>query len=449
MKYIIDHDMGCNALLNFASAIASDMMNDVENEDFSRERQLLIKLRSRMCRKDPGVYTIIGQCDIVIDRTHKTYATDGHTIWANPDFMQSLSHKENSTVLFHEFLHVVLMHNTRRGDIHPELWNIACDYKVNGLIKRSPNYGEDFQLPEGRLLHDFYSSESCDYSVERICHEMLKNGWEPEEPDGAKVHHGPGGDEDGDEDGEANGQDLGMGGILDSPVVEQGQEAIKRYEYEMMERLEQASLIEKSAGQGAGGTCTQIKNMSERGKHSSEEISSFLLKNMKSRRSFKKPNKRWLQRGMVLPSREKRVQDLYVATDSSASVGMDEFEQYRALLVRWADELRLDRIRVAYIDSKIHMNADTDEPWYDINLNAGQGAEGMELDIFGGGGTSFDPIFSYVEDSGDEHTVGALIYFTDGYGSVRVDEPNYPVAWVTSGIAPSFYGDEFGVVIEI
>ena len=162
MKYIIDHDMGCNALLNFASAIASDMMNDVENEDFSRERQLLIKLRSR------------------------------HTIWANPDFMQSLSHKENSTVLFHEFLHVVLMHNTRRGDIHPELWNIACDYKVNGLIKRSPNYGEDFQLPEGRLLHDFYSSESCDYSVERICHEMLKNGWEPEEPDGATVHQGPG-----------------------------------------------------------------------------------------------------------------------------------------------------------------------------------------------------------------------------------------------------------------
>jgi predicted metal-dependent peptidase len=79
----------------------------------------------------------------------------------------------------------------------------------------------------------------------------------------------------------------------------------------------------------------------------------------------------------------------------------------------------------------------------------------MELNIYGGGGTSFDPIFDYIEKNNED--VGGLVYFTDGYGSVSNRSPSFPVLWITTGQAPmvSGYGDSrgdgklFGKVVHI
>ncbi|MHA2501978.1 MAG: VWA-like domain-containing protein, partial [Candidatus Kariarchaeaceae archaeon] len=46
----------------------------------------------------------------------------------------------------------------------------------------------------------------------------------------------------------------------------------------------------------------------------------------------------------------------------------------------------------------------------------------------GRGGTSFIPVFQWVENRGDIPDL--LIYFTDGYGSYPPSEPGYPVVWV-------------------
>ena len=37
-------------------------------------------------------------------------------------------------VLAHEFLHAALRHDVRRQDRHPVLWNVACDFVVNGWL---------------------------------------------------------------------------------------------------------------------------------------------------------------------------------------------------------------------------------------------------------------------------------------------------------------------------
>ena len=150
------------------------------------------------------------------------------------------------------------------------------------------------------------------------------------------------------------------------------------------------------------------------------------------------------------------MKDLYVATDSSASVGMTEFEQYRKNMIRWAKELNLQRIHIAYIDSRIHKNPDTNEPWWTIDLTSGRGADALELDVHGGGGTSFDPIFKHIRDNDEAHKIGALVYFTDGYGYVEdITSVPYPVLWITSAVSPNFinedgdYWEGFGTVVEI
>jgi len=50
----------------------------------------------------------------------------------------------------------------------------------------------------------------------------------------------------------------------------------------------------------------------------------------------------------------------------------------------------------------------------------------------GGGGTSFEPFFEYVRNSGTPGDTTLLIYLTDGYGSFPSFIPEQPVLWVVT-----------------
>ena len=50
----------------------------------------------------------------------------------------------------------------------------------------------------------------------------------------------------------------------------------------------------------------------------------------------------------------------------------------------------------------------------------------------GGGGTSFVPFFSKVQENWDGYTQGVCIYLTDGYGSFPEQPPELPVLWVVT-----------------
>lgn len=53
-------------------------------------------------------------------------------IYINPAC--DLSEEEWRFVLTHEYLHAALRHDLRCGDRDPELWNVACDYVINGWL---------------------------------------------------------------------------------------------------------------------------------------------------------------------------------------------------------------------------------------------------------------------------------------------------------------------------
>ncbi|GLX98769.1 hypothetical protein [Herbidospora sp. NBRC 101105] len=68
-------------------------------------------------------------------------------IYVNP--LRDLLTEEWRFVLAHEMLHAALRHGDRVGGRDPYLWNVACDYVVNGWLVEM-NVGE---MPEG-LLYD-------------------------------------------------------------------------------------------------------------------------------------------------------------------------------------------------------------------------------------------------------------------------------------------------------
>ena len=76
-----------------------------------------------------------------------TAATDGKDIFYNPDYLHSLPVTQQDGLLLHEVLHAALLHVPRRGVREAELWNIAADIVVNGIICKQ----DVFELPPGGL----------------------------------------------------------------------------------------------------------------------------------------------------------------------------------------------------------------------------------------------------------------------------------------------------------
>ncbi len=86
-------------------------------------------------------------------------------LYVNP--MAHLTPAERRFVIGHELLHAGLRHNTRAGGRDPWLWNVACDYVINGWLVEM-GAGE---LPDGGL----YDPALKGMSAEQVYGEMTTN----------------------------------------------------------------------------------------------------------------------------------------------------------------------------------------------------------------------------------------------------------------------------------
>ena len=431
----------------------------VTPEDEAREIQRIKKLRSRLYQTGHvGTYTLTGGLPIIPRSDISTYATDGQKIYANIEFSKSLSDLEVTGIIIHESLHIGLRHHFRmapliEAGVPEDVIQEGLDYVVNAMIIQSPNYGTDFSLPDNVLYDPKYSG----WASEKVIKDLMKNPPPPpppppppgrKRPPGRGRGRGPGGAvEKTQEKGKGKGKGPAkgpptvhrVGDVLPAPELKEGDEATNKAKQEIHDRIQDASLQEKISGHGSGGFISTITDSGSRKTIPSDEIGQFIEKAQSITKTFARPNRRFLQRQMYLPTPKKKHSTLHVCIDTSGSVSVEELKDYLANIIRWAMEFRLDLIRVAYVDSEIHKCNKTDDIWHDIHLNDGSGAHAMELITVGGGGTSFDPIFEAIEEEQEE--IMALIYMTDGYGHVSIDEPDYQVLWVTSGCSPNFYGN--------
>lgn len=63
-----------------------------------------------------------------------TVATNGIDLIWNPYFFLFLDEPTRVSVLLHELWHVAFLHNIRRGDRDPDVWNIAADIVINNML---------------------------------------------------------------------------------------------------------------------------------------------------------------------------------------------------------------------------------------------------------------------------------------------------------------------------
>lgn len=457
----------------------------------------IIQVRAEMMLTDPVVPVTLGGMPLkepYAGMNFPVMATDGRSIFYNTSGLEGRLDGHIAFILVHEAYHILHGHHIRIIQIWNKvkngffrdiemteeechrLYNIACDYVINGDIKRGLKINSLIQVPEDVLLDPKYSDGSWD--ADSVFIDMVLTGHDPDpqheqegqgqgQGQGQGEEEGEGGDEsDGEgqsesqsQSGQSNegstyGGDYGQ--IMPLPpelppnleTEHSQQQALEKEMDRIQQVANRGAVLEKGVGKGSGnGWCENILSHSNDRVKPLTQVQAFLKKSYSSSLSYQRPNKRFLQSGNYLPGRSKNNSVLYTCTDSSGSVGTDEHQAILGNIVRMAKDMRLNKIRMSYVDSRVHMNPKTKEPWFDVHLRDGRGAENLTAEVYGGGGTSFDPIFDYIEENNVD--VGCLVYFTDGYGDVSRSTVPYPVLWVTTCIEPTFYNGKFGQVVYI
>jgi hypothetical protein len=116
------------------------------------------RIMRRIMRDHPFYAAVSSELDIRFSPLIPTAATDGTMIVFHPLFFEEMPMDERLFVMMHEIEHVASMHAIRYqraeedgNQMNRKLWNISCDYAINGNIKHINHMG-DLQPPVRILL---------------------------------------------------------------------------------------------------------------------------------------------------------------------------------------------------------------------------------------------------------------------------------------------------------
>ena len=312
-----------------------------------------------------------------------TAATDGRNIFFNREFFTPLTVKQVEFVIAHEILHAVFDHMTRCEGRDRKLFNIACDYAVNGQIVRD-RIG-DHQIPDIKIFHDpkYYGM-----GAEQIYDELY--------------------DKYDDE------QLAALGQLLDEHLDPEGggkdgqprysKEELKQIRDEMREAVMQAA---QAAGSGnvPASVARMIKELTEPKMNWREILRQQIQSTIKNDYTFMRPNRKGWHMSAILPGTNyDETIDICISIDMSGSIGDEQAKDFMSEIKGIMEEYKDFNIKIWCFDTSVYNEAD---------FNGYTMDEFMNYEPMGGGGTDFDANWNYMKEN--QIQPKKFIMFTDGY----------------------------------
>jgi predicted metal-dependent peptidase len=362
-----------------------------------REKKLrtkLAKAKTSLVLEHPFVGTVALNLPYHITTDVPTAATNGKCIKFNPDFVEKLTDEEVKFLVAHECFHPMLEHNYRRGERDPRKWNQAGDYVINQLLT-DEKIGK---MPEGGLLN------KATYDAGGGSSDGIYNIL-PDLPD-----DGGGGDDpfDGDlEDG--NG----------SPAEREQERA------EWKVKVAQAAQAAKMMGKLSVNMQRLVDQVLQPKVNWRDVLHRFVEKAKNDERSFARPNRRFVQQGIYLPTISgETMGEIAFCVDMSGSIGQDTANQFAAEMRTVFEDCAPSKMHIIFFSH--------DVCGYD---SFGRDDE-FKFNPRGGGGTAFSPCFKYMQENNINPV--ACVFLTDLCCDDFGNAPDYPVLWVSTekGTAP-------------
>lgn len=319
-------------------------------------------------------------------------------IYYDPERMAFLPDAEMTGVLVHEYLHVVFMHNLRRGSKKMEKWNRACDYAINPMV-----IGMGYKLPQGVLLDQKYSGKSAEEIYDLL----------PDEPE------------------------VLLDILLPAPIGGEGgfpsEDAAAEYVKDLISKA--YSIHKGGSFQGSlpGGVEEYIKKLLTPQVPWQRVFHRYAGETLtKNDFTLFPPNRRYLPFEVVAPSmRSYEVGRLVISVDDSGSITSGQLQAFASETAKLASLVEEATIIVS--DSVIQQVIKTHEILAFLK----------EIKFKGRGGTNHIPVFGHIEK---ERLVPELfIGLTDGHSTFPVKKPRFPVLWclTAQGALPPWGGSVY------
>lgn len=355
---------------------------------------LFVKARSRLILDNPFFGTLCLRLKVV-EWEQETGATDGVHLFYNPKWFEKLTDMERIGFLAHEVLHVVFLHITRRNERDATKWNVACDYAINNYL-----VAEGFILPKGGLVDPQYN----DMTAEAI-YSML--------PEQSSKLLDPG----------------KCGGVMDHPGTDGTSGKTSAIEAGLTVAIHQAAESAKAQGKLSGTMESVISDITDPKVDWKAVLARFLRANNKSDFTWVRPNRRFIARGMYLPSLHNPcLEEIVVAVDTSGSISDDELTQFTTETSYILHELAPERVQFLQCDTEVQNATEYTR-------------ESLPLKVTyeGRGGTRFRPVIDYVNEN--YPNAAALVYLTDLESDDFGNKPHYPVLWITTNQTNAPFGE--------
>jgi predicted metal-dependent peptidase len=362
-------------------------------EKQAADRVLKARIELAATRRFYGA--LIHNVEPIASREFDTMATDGQRHYYNPEFVMSLTALELLAVQAHESEHDARHHGTRRGGRDPLQWNIACDYSINiDLVT------EGFKLPKGALIDPKYRGMSAE------------DIYRSRELDAAQQKPGQAG-----KPGTGSGADPGgCGQVLDAA----GDDIAKSELDQKWERIVHQAVKQTGRGNCPGHIIREIDRAQNQPRDWRDELREFCSQGSLRIETWNRPNRRFVGRGIVLPSSQKDgIGKAAFVIDTSGSMDADALACVRNEAQAMLDDGVIDEAVVIYGDTRV------------TRVDQFMTGDDIEFDPRGGGGTDLKPLFKYVADEVSDASV--LICFTDLDIGDAGPEPTCPVLFAVTG----------------
>lgn len=337
--------------------------------------EALRKAKVNLLTKEGGVFisTIVTQLEYKMSDKVPTAGTNGTIIYFNPEFLMSLSPKERVGLLAHEAWHVAFNHMAREGNRNHEIWNIAGDYVINELL-----VSNGFTLPPGGLYDPAFHGLATEQIYEILIRDAVK----------IPVNFLP---------------------DLMPPNKDNSEETIN-----IINKATISARLSDAYNNLPLEIVREIDKLLFPRISWVDQLQRYLDTRAKEDISWRSPNKKYLP-SYILPSRHSKTLDkVTIAIDTSGSITSEVLNSILSEIQAVNQAYSITELTVIDCDCKIN-NIYSVKPYDNV----------YDLTFTGGGGTSAKPVLNYIK----QFPTDLLIYFTDGFMKLDLEEPDCSTLW--------------------
>jgi predicted metal-dependent peptidase len=362
----------------------------------------------------PYFGTIASKLELKEDNNIQNFKSDGYFYHYNSDFINNLNNKELEFTLSNAVMHKVLAHQNRKSGRLSWLWQLATDYAINDML-----FENGMQISEYAHYDKRFKSLYAEEIYTTLLDEIDNKGKNSARDDQAEV-----------EEKEKN-EKTQFDDIKNDSLKKQNKKNTiedKIEDEKEWENLAKATHQKMKVYDDIPLGLNRIIDISQQStidwrESLQDKIQGYFLNDYK----MFPPNKKMLHLGLYMPSAVGEHLELCIGIDTSGSINKELLGMFFKELESIMDIFESYQIDLIMADAKVQS--------HDI-YHKGDLFNGI---IKGGGGTSFNVVFDYIEQNIAQTSL--LLYFTDG-AALFPPEPFFDIIWVLEKDINIPYGEK-------